>query len=258
MTGRVDRVRDLIEGGAEIAGGAVGGALGFLASGPIGAAVLGAGGAGAAVALRHIGSEVSERLLGPREKVRIGGVLALAAARIQDRIKGGESLREDGFFDEASGARSDAEEVAESILLRSQREAEERKLPYMACLLANVAFDASISAPFAHQLINAAEQLTYRQLCLLKVAAHKQAFGLRDADYRGLRAFAKDLYQVLYECSDLYQRGLVNFGGEVAFGLTDVQPAKMTPQGIGADLFNIMGLASIPDTHLRPIIAQLK
>jgi hypothetical protein len=38
-------IRRLINTGAEIAGGAVGGALGFLAGGPTGAALLGAGGA---------------------------------------------------------------------------------------------------------------------------------------------------------------------------------------------------------------------
>ena len=61
-------IRRLINTGAEIAGGAVGGALGFLASGPVGAALLGAGGAAAAAALKHIGEEASERLLGPREQ----------------------------------------------------------------------------------------------------------------------------------------------------------------------------------------------
>lgn len=258
MTEQPDRVRGLIEGGAEIAGGAVGGALGFLAAGPAGAAVFGAGGAGAAVVLRRIGVEISERLLGPRERIRLGGVLAIAAAAIENRAKRGETIRQDGFFDEKAGTRSDAEEVAEGVLLKSQREPEERKLPYMAGLLANVAFDTSISAQLAHQLIKAAEQLTYRQLCLLKVAARRESFGLRAADYRGQASFPKDLYQVLYECHDLYQRGFVSFGGEVAFGPTDVHPAKMTPQGLGADLFNLMGLEWISDTDLAPVVAQLK
>ncbi len=101
-TKKSDGIRKLISGGAEIAGGAVGGALGFLAGGPIGAAVLGAGGAAAAMALKHIGQEASERLLGPREKVRVGGVLAIAAAEINQRIKNGESVRSDDFFEEKS------------------------------------------------------------------------------------------------------------------------------------------------------------
>jgi hypothetical protein len=193
----------LIETGAEIAGGAIGGALGFLAGGPIGAAAFGAGGAAAAVALNRVGAEVSERLLGPRERVRIAGVLALAAAEIQHRLESGDTIRQDQFFERKTDGRSDGDEVAESVLLKSQREPEERKLPYMAKLLASVSFDSSVSAEMSHQLVKAAEQLTYRQLCLLKVAAVREALGLRGSDYRGQTSFPKELYQVLYECIDL-------------------------------------------------------
>lgn len=50
------KIKSLISSGAEIAGGAIGGALGFLAGGPIGAAAGGAGGAVAAVALTRLSS----------------------------------------------------------------------------------------------------------------------------------------------------------------------------------------------------------
>lgn len=251
-------IRRLINTGAEIAGGAIGGALGFLAAGPIGAAALGAGGAAAAAALRHIGEEASERLLGPREKVRIGGVLALAAAEVQQRVQQGESVRTDGFFDTLHNGRSDGEEVAESVLLKSQREAEERKLPYMAHLFATVAFDPSVGAAMAHQLLKGAEQLTFRQLCLLRIGAIREQLGLRATDYRSHGSFDKELYQVLYECHDLYSRGFVAFGGSVGFGPTDVVPAQMNPQGIGADLHNAMKLAQIPMTQLLPVAARLR
>ena len=87
-----DGFNKLINCRAEIAGGAIGGALGFLAGGPIGAAAGGAGGSLAAIALKHIGQEASERLLGPREKVRIGGVLAIAAANVKERLENGETI----------------------------------------------------------------------------------------------------------------------------------------------------------------------
>ncbi len=252
------RIRSLIDGSAEIAGGAVGGALGFFAGGPVGAAALGAGGAAAARALKHIGNEVCERLLGPREKIRVGGVLAIAAAEIDQRIKNGEKLREDGFFQEKTTGRSDAEEVIESILLKSQREPEEKKIRYMGHLLSNMAFHKEISAEMAHQIVKAAEQLTYRQLCLLKLAVVKDALGLRSADYRAQGSFSKELYQVLYECLDLYHRGLVNFAGPAAFGPTDVAPGKMTVQALGVDLYNLMQLWTIPDPDLHPLIEVLK
>jgi hypothetical protein len=251
-------ISDLIDGGIEIAGGAVGGALGFFAGGPVAAAALGAAGAAAAKVLKNIGQEVSERLLGPREKVRIGAVLAIAAAEINKRIVSGEKVRTDGFFDEKPSGRPDAEEVAESVLLKSQREPEEKKVPYMGHLLSGVAFDPQISVHMAHQITKAAEQLTYRQLCILKLAVTKQVWGLRDGDYRGQSSFSKELYQVLYECIDLYYRGFINFGGEVAFGPTDIKPGKMMVQGLGADIYNLMRLVTIPEEDIAPIATQLK
>jgi hypothetical protein len=251
-------IKSLIGGSAEIAGGAIGGALGFFAAGPAGAAAFGAGGAAAAMALRHIGQEVSERLLGPREKVRVGGVLAIAAAEINSRLESGQAVRTDGFFDEKPNGRSDAEEVAESVLLKSQREPEEKKIPYMAHLLSGIAFESQIGPHMAHQITKVAEQLTYRQLGILKLAMFKHAFGLRTSDYRGMGTFPKELYQVLYECVDLYHKGLLNFGGKVAFGPTDVTPAAMTVQGLGEDVVNLMQLASIPNDDLIPIASQLR
>jgi len=252
------RLRVIIDCGAEIAGGVVGGALGFLAEGPAGAAAFGAGGIAAALALRRMGHEVSERLLGPRERARIGGVLAIAAAEIDNRLKNGESIRSDGFFDQKPHGRSDADEVAESVLLRSQREPEEQKIPYMAHLLSSVPFDDQIGAQMAHQIIKAAEQLTYRQMCLMHLAVMKDAFGLRNGDYRGVSSFPRDLTQVLYECLDLYHRAFVNFGGSVVFGPTDVNPGQMTVQGLGAELYNLMMLDTIPMDQLNSIAAQLK
>lgn len=251
-------VRKLISTGAEIAGGAIGGALGFLAGGAAGAAALGAAGAAAAAALKHIGEEASERLLSPREKVRVGGVLAMTAAEVQQRVQHGERVRTDGFFDAPAHGRSDGEEVAESVLLKSQREAEERKLPYMAHLFASIAFDPTISAYMAHQLIKAAEQLTFRQLCLLRIGAIRSQFGLRNTNYRNYGSFDKELYQVLFECYDLYNRGFVAFGGSAGFGPTDVVPAQMNPQGIGADLNNTMKLELIPMDQLLPTAARLR
>ena len=42
--------------------------------------------------------------------------------------------------------------------------------------------------------------------------------------YEGRDSFSKELAQVLYEYYDLYNRGLVKFGGTLATGLVDVNP----------------------------------
>jgi hypothetical protein len=251
-------LKNLIDGGSEIASGAVGGALGFLVGGPIGAAAVGAGGVVAAKVLKNIGSEISERLLGPREKIRVGGVLAIAATEIRQRIEQGEKIRDDGFFSEKINGRSDADEAVESILLKSQREPEEKKIIYMGHLVASLAFRQEISVEMAHQISKAAEQLTYRQLCLLKLSTIKDIVKLRKGNYRGQNTCPKELYQILYEYFDLYHRGFINFGGEVAFGPTDIEPGNSTVQALGVDLFNLMQLNNIPNEDFSSVIEILK
>ena len=202
---------------------------------------------------------MSARLLSPREEQRIGYVFAVAASKIADRIQSGESVRDDGFFgDIGQDARSDAIEVWESILTKGQREPEEAKLPYMANLLANIAFDSSIGPHMAHQIAKASEALTYRQLCLMRLVAAKEPFGLRDGDYRDQGTFHKELYEVLFEFHDLYTRAYVNFGGPAAFGPTDVNPGSATLQGIGSDIHNLMELWSIPDEDLLLVAGRLR
>ena len=50
----------------------------------------------------------------------------------------------------------------------------------------------------------------------------------------------------------------MNFGGEVAFGPTDVAPGRMEIQSLGADLYNLMKLAAIPQNDLVSIVRQLR
>lgn len=248
----------LINSGAEITSGSTAGALSFLATGSTEAALFGATGVAVAIALRGLAREFSQRFLGPREEVRIGAVIALSADQICARMKDGESLRNDGFFDKKTTGRADAEEVIESVLLKCQKDPEEKKIKYMANLLSNICFNSEIDVHMSHQIIKAAEGLTYRQLCILKVCAVKESLSLRNKDYRGQESFPKSLYPVLYECYGLYMNGYINLGGTAAIGLTDVIPNKMTVQGLGADIFNLMGLQLIPLEDLTEIVKQLK
>lgn len=223
--------------------------VGFL-SGPAGAIVAGT--------LKGIGKDIKERQLSPQEDYRVGKVLAIAALGIHQRLDNGEHLRDDGFFDKKPTGRSDAEEIAEAIMLKCQREPQEKKIQYMGFLKAGIPFASNISADLGHQLIKTAEELTYRQLCILKLAVVKDNFGLRGEGYRGQGTFTIELSQILHECLDLYHRAYINFGGEAAFGPTDVKPKSMTVQGIGTDLFKLMNLSAIPDQDIIPIAEVLK
>ena len=251
-------LKQLFDNYAEIVGSGIGGVLGFLAGDPITATFGSIGGTAAAMALKNIGQEFSNRQLSPREDFRIGKVLAIAAWEIHQRLEKGESLRDDGFFDRKPSGRSDAEEIAEAIMLKCQREPQEKKIPYMGHLKASLAFNSNISADMGHQIIKTAEELTYRQLCILKLTMVKDHFSLRNENYRSYGRFPKQLYSVLYECMDLYQKEYITLGNGHALGLTNIVPDSMTVQGIGGDLFNLMKLSSIPDQDLIPIAEVLK
>ena len=254
---RQNHLRILLNEREKIAGEATG----IPDSAAIGEFLQGSGGVvgvTASIAVQRIGDEILSRQLGPREARRVGRVITLAASEIVKRCVSGEKVRDDGFFTEQAPGYSNAEEVWESVLLKSQREPEEKKLPYMAHLLENLAFDISISVDMAHQITKVAELLTYRQLCLLKLSVVKDRFNLRTNDYRNQHSFGKDLYQILYEYLDLYVRGFVNFGGKVVFGPTDIKPGSSTVQGLGADTYSLMRLDLIPDNDLTSIAVHLK
>lgn len=255
-----NRLRALIQQGAKIAGGAAGAALGFFAGGPAGAAILGAAGTMATEALAHIGEDVSQRMLGPREKVRVGGVIALTATRIQDQLNEGKQPRCDGFFEEREDGRSDADEIAESIITKAQRESEEKKLRYMSNMLANVAFEEWVTLPMAQQLAKAAEALTYRQICILRstVVIMHNVHLVRQNNYHGHQSFPSPLLDVLYETYDLVQRGLVVVDGVAALGMTDIAPCSLKPQGLGVHLYNLMELDDMPPGDVRPILEALQ
>ena len=255
-------------------GGATGSAIGiglasiaFPGSEEIGAVV----GSAAGNLLSGLGQDIWERHLSRREKQRLGTVFRVMVTEIHRRREAGESVRTDDFFDEKQTGRSNATEVAESVLLKVQREPEEKKIPYMGYLLSSIAFAPEISVQMAHQLTKIAEQLTYQQLCILRLSVVKDEHGLRDKDYRDHDDLGKDLYQILYACAELYNREYINFRGNADLhggqyrdfgatidGLTNAKPSRMTLQGIGVDLDNLMRLCFIPDADITPIADRLK
>lgn len=121
----------LVEAGSEIAGGSVAAGVGLvvgaLVGGPPGAIAGAAMGPLAIRAVRHTVGEIAMRQLTHREQVRVGGVVALAAARLEQRVASGEAIRGDDFFKPDRTGRAPGEEVIEGVLLVAQREYEERK-----------------------------------------------------------------------------------------------------------------------------------
>lgn len=124
----IEKAKSLISTVAEIAGAAVGGAIGFFAAGPAGAAGAGTLGVIVAKAGAKLLGDVAERTMSAREKVRVGAVAAIAFDKIKKNAQAGNEPRKDGFFDSVDGRLSKAEEILEGTLRRAREEYEEKKL----------------------------------------------------------------------------------------------------------------------------------
>lgn len=199
--------------------------------------------------IRELGQEFNQRMLSLREDLRVGKVLASAITTIDERLTQGETLRDDGFFDSDESGRSDADEVGEHILLKCQREPEEKKLHYMAHLLASLAFTDSVDSDMAHQLVKVAEQLTYRQFCLLRLVSAKDDYNLRNRHYVGQTLYP-NVYTILSDVRVMsYLHGLV--GNEtLIMADDDVVPSSLRLSGYGKMFYYLARLQEIPDEDI--------
>lgn len=114
-----EKIESLISTGSKIAGAVTGEAVAFLVGGPGGAAIGGV--------LTKILSDIADRILSKREKMRVGATAAFALEKIKSYLDAGLRLRDDGFFQGKEGNRADAEEIFEGVLLKAKNEHEEKK-----------------------------------------------------------------------------------------------------------------------------------
>lgn len=250
-----------LEQGKKAVVGGVGALVGTALAGPIGATAGGLiGGMAPPViesTLASLGKEFRHRVLGQREELRVAVTFSLAADKISLRIMAGDKPREDGFFKPILGGRSAAQEVMEGVLIACQRSFEERKIQYLANLVANIAFEANVTQYMANCLVSMAERLSYQQLCAISVFALNPESPdesiLRKGDYRGYGDFSYPLVNLLHEVLDLYNTGLINNGGSVIFGLTDINPSAVKIQGNGALLYGLMELSKIPKDDVNAV-----
>lgn len=161
-----ERVKRLIDGGADLAG-AVGGVGGTAVGGPLVGAAVG-------VAIKQAVTAVG-RLFSRREEERIGAAILTIEDDTRARQARGERPRNDGFFDERGGLRPEAEELLEGVLRQAAASHEERKVPLLAHLFSSVAHDESVRSDDAMYLVRLASELTYRQFVILSAFANGDA-----------------------------------------------------------------------------------
>lgn len=226
----------------QVAGAMVGTAI----AGPPGAAAGGFAGAVVQSLFNKVGEDIKNRILSKKEEERIGKVMNMASEKIQKNKYSGKKLRKSDFFDANEQGRSTAEEILEGVLFMAQREYEERKLPYIANLYANICFDEQASNEISYELIKLAQDLSYRKMLIIKcVSILQRCPVIPTKQYNGQIEGLSNVAIATDICS-LYRQGLL-MSKTVIFDPAGVNPGNLSVAGLGALLHRHMELDSLPD-----------
>lgn len=255
---RLERTARFIERGAELTGATGGAAIGLL-GGPLGALAGSALGVVLQKTLLRLGDEFEQRHLGPCEQARAGAALYYALTEINERLDDGEEPRDDGFFEaDSEHERPRADELLEALLVRAQRDHEERKVKHLGWLYASVVFNEDLSPTDADYLVDLASRLTYYQLVLLSLfhsgVGYRALPGweeLHPYDWRA-QALATQLYELCrYGLLARTDRKPVNDHG-------DASPSHLWVGGMGCTLYHLMRLDQIDEDELDGAYRQMR
>lgn len=270
--------------GRKVAGGAIGGAVGglvgslagFAVAGPVGAlggSILGnsVGNASAPLiehAFQRVSAEFMQRQLSQREETRIVSVLDCVAGQVTSNYASGLKVRQDGFFSDEKYDRSAADEIFEGVLLAAQREYQEKKIPYYGSLFANIAFHPEISRAQANLLIRLAEQLSYRQLCLLQILAANTLYGKESHNetsrFISYSSYGQEIpspyWSLLSEIYELYTQGYLRYSFSITGALLyplDLDLNYLHPTDLTDNLRKLMELDRIDNRDLSEILTTI-
>lgn len=250
MSKQSDKLKIIIEKGSEIGGSASGAVIGLAIAGPIGA--IGGAVLGPLVAsvFNKVGTEISEKIMGPREQARVGATYTLALDKIANLLKNGKQVREDEFFLEQENDRSKSETILEGTLLKVRNEYEEKKVKLYSNLLANLSFDNSISFDKGNTLLRILEQLSYRQITILAYFSEIESLSTE----RWMISF-KDIselgqYQDFYsELMDIYNKQLLQqTGGGISMGVSTL---GISP--LGKTMCNLIDIQEINEDDKKEV-----
>lgn len=233
----------------------VGSAFGAVAAAQIGDPLVGAA---VGEVIGQAANDFATRMLSVRQERRVATVVELAAVRIGQRVRAGDSLRDDGLFDAVN---AEATEIVEGVMLAARDEHQEKKLPYLANLLTGIAFYSDVSVEAANLILRDAEQMSWLEMCVLSIVHRSDEYPLPDhylgdvtswGDWPTKHAFRVLMSDMGYLFPPEKPRGP---GDKLA--LRDLRMSAIQLTNRGLLLSALMGLDTIPATDLEAIYASL-
>jgi hypothetical protein len=234
--------------GSHIAEATIGAVLSTIIQGPL-ATIFGAAGGAAITTAIKIALDFARRPLTHTQEARLATFFSQTVRKIQENLESGRELRSDNFFHGQPGKRSIAEEIAEGIFTAARNTHEDNKVPFLANLNANLAFDQDIDLSFANYLVRQADNMSYRQICLL-------ALFMRRNDFDIPRQAIGDIprQDLLRDVIDLHAR----FHDDMYYDLINEPLEHVEAKGTDIKLYHLMELWRIDKNDLHIIVRNLR
>ena len=239
-----EKLKLIIDKGSEVGGSVVGAAIGLAIAGPAGAFAGAAVGPLVSATFKKVGTEISEKIMGPREQARIGATCTLALEKISKMIEDGKEVRDDDFFDAQKNDRSKSESILEGTFLKARNEYEEKKIKCYSNFLANLNFESSVSFEKGNTLLRILEQLSYRQIAILayftdidELSTERWMISFKDKKELGKY---QDFY---FELMDIYNKQLLQQTG----GGISMSASHLGISPLGEILCNLINIEEIEE-----------
>ncbi len=229
-----DNLSKLLASGAELVGGTPEVARDFSGAGSLTSPLV-------IETFKEAGTAVVNHSDAERELRQAGGAMLSALHKIQIRLKQGEPLRRDDFFEAQAGGRRVSTELLEALLRAAQKELDEKKVRFYGRLYANIAFDPGANRAEADNLISLLEKLSYRQLGIIGAgpqAVFEAVQGSISAD-------------LLSELDDLIELGLIRRREKNRLGWH-----SHTLDKAGERVYELLGLEAVPDETWQGLFRQ--
>ena len=105
--------------------------------------------------------------LSEKEQLRVDDSLVFALLKIRENLNNGLNIRQDDFFSTNVNFQSKAEEIFEGVITKNKIQYQEKKIKFIGNIYANAAFRDDTSVEELHHILEIADRLTYREICIL-------------------------------------------------------------------------------------------
>ncbi|MBA3704422.1 MAG: hypothetical protein H0W84_00535 [Bacteroidetes bacterium] len=205
----------------------------------------------------RIGNEMKNRLLSKREEKRIGSAFVFLLEKVDENLKNGNHYRKDDFFRETEGDYNYNAEILEGVLITIQKSYEEKKVKFISYFYANIIFETRWDRLHANHFLRLAEEMSYRQFCLLAIYYHKEKFGLNKEPVKNHRIVR---YDTMADIHSLKEKALFKLIIPMTHGsgfVYQLPPENASISDYGKAFYDLFDLAKISKEDIFEVAEHL-